>query len=101
MANSAGELPTASKRTLGTHIAGYGFGQRSVHEARRPSQGAMANRTHFFAVAARAMRQILVDYARPHRRGKRGGTVVFLPLDEAVAVAPEVSADLLLLDEAL
>jgi RNA polymerase sigma-70 factor, ECF subfamily len=59
------------------------------------------NRTHFFAVAARAMRQILVDYARRHRRGKRGGTVVFLPLDEALAVAPEVSADLLLLDEAL
>jgi RNA polymerase sigma-70 factor, ECF subfamily len=59
------------------------------------------NRTHFFAVAARAMRQILVDYARRHRRGKRGGAVVILPLDEALAVAPEVSADLLLLDQAL
>jgi RNA polymerase sigma-70 factor, ECF subfamily len=59
------------------------------------------NRTHFFAVAARAMRHILVDYARQHRRDKRGGRAVFVPLDEALAVGPEVSADLLLLDQAL
>ncbi len=59
------------------------------------------NRTHFFAVAARAMRQILIDYARRHGRGKRGGSAVVLPLDEALVTAPEISADLLLLDEAL
>ena len=59
------------------------------------------NRSHFFAVAARAMRRILVDYARQHRRDKRGGGAVFVPLDEALAVSPEVSADLLLLDQAL
>jgi RNA polymerase sigma-70 factor (ECF subfamily) len=59
------------------------------------------NRTHFFAVAARAMRQILIDYARRHGRGKRGGSAVVLPLDEELVTAPEISADLLLLDQAL
>ena len=59
------------------------------------------NRTHFFAVAARAMRQILVDHARGHLRAKRGGGESVLPLDEGMLFAPERSADLLALDEAL
>jgi RNA polymerase sigma-70 factor, ECF subfamily len=59
------------------------------------------NRTHFFAVAARVMRQILVDYARSHQRAKRGGGATPLPLDEALVFAPERSSDLLLLDEAV
>ncbi len=59
------------------------------------------NRTHFFAVAARVMRQILVDYARSHQRAKRGGGADPLPLDEALVFAPERSADLLMLDHAV
>lgn len=59
------------------------------------------NRTHFFAVAARVMRQILVDYARRHQRAKRGSGAAPLPLDEALVFAPERSADLLILDEAV
>jgi RNA polymerase sigma factor (TIGR02999 family) len=59
------------------------------------------NRTHFFAVAARVMRQILVDYARSHQRAKRGSGATPLPLDEALVFAPERSSDLLLLDEAV
>jgi len=59
------------------------------------------NRTHFFAVAARAMRQILVDHARGHLRAKRGGGESVLPLDERMLFTPERSADLLALDEAL
>ena len=59
------------------------------------------NRTHFFAVAARAMRQILVDHARGHLRAKRGGGETAVPLDEGMLFAPERSADLLALDEAL
>jgi RNA polymerase sigma factor (TIGR02999 family) len=59
------------------------------------------NRTHFFAVAARVMRQILVDYARGHQRAKRGGGAALLPLDEALVFAPERSADLLVLDQAV
>ena len=42
------------------------------------------NRAHFFGVAARLMRQILVDYARRHRTRKRGGELEKLPLDAAV-----------------
>ena len=59
------------------------------------------NRAHFFAVAARAMRQILVDHARHHLREKRGGNAAVLPLDEALVFAEERSSDLLLLDTAL
>jgi len=49
------------------------------------------DRTHFFAVAARAMRQVLVDYARRHRREKRGGKAQILQLDEALVFAAERS----------
>jgi RNA polymerase sigma-70 factor (ECF subfamily) len=43
------------------------------------------NRDHFLAVAARAMRQILVDHARKRGRRKRGGEIIFTTLKEAVA----------------
>jgi RNA polymerase sigma factor (TIGR02999 family) len=59
------------------------------------------NRNHFFAVAARVMRHILVDYARFHQRAKRGGGVALLPLDEVFVFAPEASSDLLALNDAL
>jgi RNA polymerase sigma-70 factor, ECF subfamily len=59
------------------------------------------NRLHFFAVASRVMRHVLVDYARRHNRAKRGGDAVLLPLDEAVVFAPEVSSSLLALNTAL
>jgi RNA polymerase sigma-70 factor, ECF subfamily len=60
------------------------------------------SRTHFFAIAAQAMRRILVDYAKNRHRAKRGGNDVKLPLDEALHVAAEgKSMDLVALDEAL
>jgi RNA polymerase sigma factor (TIGR02999 family) len=59
------------------------------------------NRSHFFAVAARAMRQILVDHARGHLAAKRGGGVTVVPLEEGLVFARERSADLLALDRAL
>jgi RNA polymerase sigma factor (TIGR02999 family) len=60
------------------------------------------NRAHFFAIAAQAMRRILVDHARTKHRDKRGGNAVKLPLDEAMAeVRDEQSIDLIALDEAL
>jgi RNA polymerase sigma factor (TIGR02999 family) len=59
------------------------------------------DRVHFFAVAARAMRRILVDHARGRRRERRGGGHAALPLDEAVAATPEPSIDLLALDQAM
>jgi len=57
------------------------------------------NRVHFYAVASRAMRQVLVDHARKRKAIKREVEVV--PLDEALVLAPERSAELLALDEAL
>jgi RNA polymerase sigma factor (TIGR02999 family) len=60
------------------------------------------NRAHFFAIAATAMRRILVDYARERNREKRGGALENLPLDEALQIsANEKSVDLVALDEAL
>ena len=60
------------------------------------------NRAHFFAIAAQAMRRILVDYARERKREKRGGAAENLPLDEALTiVSQEKSVDLVALDEAL
>jgi len=59
------------------------------------------NRAHFFAVAAQAMRHILVDYARTQHRAKRGGEVVFTSLAEAPLVSSERSAEVVALDEAL
>ncbi len=60
------------------------------------------NRTHFFAIAAQAMRRILVDHARTKHREKRGGDDAKLSLDEALTfVADERNIDLIALDEAL
>jgi RNA polymerase sigma factor (TIGR02999 family) len=60
------------------------------------------NRAHFYGIAARLMRRILVDYARAHHAQKRGGSAIFLPLDAAgEAVAAAGAADVLAIDEAL
>ncbi len=59
------------------------------------------NRAHFFAVAAQAIRRILVDHARGHQRQKRGGGRERVRLDEDVAVLDERDIDLIALDEAL
>jgi RNA polymerase sigma factor (TIGR02999 family) len=58
-------------------------------------------RSHFFAVAAQAMRRILVDHARARQRDKRGGGRARVVLDEAVALSPQKDEDVLALDEAL
>jgi RNA polymerase sigma factor (TIGR02999 family) len=59
------------------------------------------DRAHFFGVAARLMRQILVDYARRHRSRKRGGEFEKLTLDAVLAFTPEKSTELIMLDQAL
>jgi RNA polymerase sigma factor (TIGR02999 family) len=60
------------------------------------------NRAHFFAVAAKMMRRILVDHARRRHRAKRGGSGITVPLDEEqLLVAEKSEVDLLALDEAL
>ncbi len=57
------------------------------------------DRSHFFGVAARLMRQILVDHARRRQAGKRAGLKV--PLEEAVSFQHERSRDLVALDSGL
>src|SRR5437763_1707866 len=59
------------------------------------------SRAHFFAVAARAMRQILVSYARSNRAQKRGGGGARIELDEAAILSPEQSREIVDLHEAL
>src|SRR5277367_1724344 len=67
-----------------------------VHEAYLQlvdSEVAWESRIHFYAVAARVLRHILVDYAKASRRQKRGGGAEKLSLDEAIVVGPEISSE--------
>jgi len=59
------------------------------------------NRAHFFAMAARTMRRILVDSARARGNQRRGGDVVKVALDDALVVGTDRRDDLVALDEAL
>jgi RNA polymerase sigma factor (TIGR02999 family) len=59
------------------------------------------NRNHFFGIAARLMRRILVDDARKRNSAKRGGSLIQVPLDEATNVVQEQAANVVALDEAL
>ena len=62
---------------------------------------AWQNRAHFFAVAARAMRFILVDYARRQRYAKRGGGAFKVSLSEAGPLGEQRADELIALDDAL
>lgn len=65
------------------------------------NQPRLANRSHFLAVAAKAMRQILVDHARSTLREKRGAGAKAVELDEAAVLSPEPTREILDLNEAL
>src|SRR4029077_15928551 len=59
------------------------------------------NRSHFFAVAAQAMRQILVNYAKASQSQKRGGGALKVELDEVALISPEQTSEILDVHEAL
>jgi RNA polymerase sigma factor (TIGR02999 family) len=59
------------------------------------------DRSHFFAVAATAMRRVLIDYARHYRTEKRGGTPMRVSLTDGMLVVEERAETLLALDDAL
>lgn len=59
------------------------------------------DRLHFFAVASRIIRRILVDHARQRRAAKRGGQAGRIPMEEVEPDAPALDVDLVALDEAL
>jgi RNA polymerase sigma factor (TIGR02999 family) len=100
------ELRRIAERQLRHHREGHTLNTTAlVHEAYlkmvAPSSLVWADRSHFFGVAARAMRQVLINAACKHATLKRGGKWRRLPLNESV-LAVEEQADLLLdLDEAL
>ena len=59
------------------------------------------DRAHFFAVAAQAMRQILVNYAKASQSQKRGGGVLKVDLDAVALISPEQTTEILDVHEAL
>jgi RNA polymerase sigma factor (TIGR02999 family) len=59
------------------------------------------SRAHFFGVAGKAMRHILVNYAERQQAAKRGGGAEVVPLDHVNPVAPEAAEEVLALHEAL
>jgi RNA polymerase sigma factor (TIGR02999 family) len=65
------------------------------------SKPSFTNRSHFLAVAAKAMRQILVNHAKASQRQKRGAGAAKVELDEAALISPEQPRAILDLNEAL
>ena len=59
------------------------------------------NHEHFIAVAANVMRRVLVDYARMHKAGIRGGDFQRVEFEEDIAISRERSGELMALDDAL
>ena len=59
------------------------------------------DRAHFVGIAARLMRQVLVDHARSRGYRKRGGGMLRVPLDNALLITPEPELDVLAVDRAL
>ncbi|MEW5916126.1 MAG: sigma-70 family RNA polymerase sigma factor [Gemmatimonadota bacterium] len=99
------ELRAIASRQLGREHAAHTLQTTAlVHEAYLRLVGTDVSwngRSHFFAVAARVMRRILVDQARARHRAKRGGDEQPITLDERRAAAAEPDETLLALHEAL
>ena len=100
------ELRAIARRQLSGERADHTLTPTAlVHEAylklARLDRIEWQNRAHFFAIAARSMRNLLVDHAQRRNRQKRGGGVPNIPLDEAIGL-PGVDPDqVLVLDNAL
>jgi RNA polymerase sigma-70 factor (ECF subfamily) len=75
--------------------------ERPEHTLQTTALVQWKNRGHFFAVAAQAMRRVLVDYARRHQAVKRGSSSPKISLEEVVAVSNETAHELLVIDELL
>jgi RNA polymerase sigma factor (TIGR02999 family) len=82
-----------------SHVAGYCVSQRSLHSACK-HRSAIAGPAHFFAVAARLLRRILVDHAKSRGRAKRGGGQIRVTLNE-YQVIQEPDREMIALDDSL
>lgn len=101
-----GELRRLAHNYMRNERAGHTLQTTAIiHEAYLrlidAGQVRLDNRAHFFAVAARLMRQILVDLARSRGYQKRGGGAHQVSLDEALVISPERNDDLVALNDAL
>lgn len=101
------ELRSLAHRELRRERDGHTLNTTAlVHEAyikliKHPPDGSWDGRRHFFGIAARAMRQILVNYAKKRSRQKRGGNSKPLPFEEGIYLSDEKAEELVALDEAL
>jgi len=100
-----GELKKLAIAALGSGRAQTLQPTALVHEAYLRLSNArrleIGNRKQFYALAARVMRQVLVDHARAKGRRKRGGDALLVTLGDEVAAPGSPTIDLLALDEAL
>jgi RNA polymerase sigma factor (TIGR02999 family) len=100
-----GELRRVASRQLRSERSGHSLGTTGlVHEAylklADQTRVQWQDRAHFYCVASRAMRRILVDYARRYRAQRRGGELQRVSLEEDASVS-ERGETLLALDQAL
>jgi RNA polymerase sigma factor (TIGR02999 family) len=100
------ELKGIARRQLGAERSDHTLQPTAlVHEAylklARLESIQWVNRAQFFALAARAMRRVLVDYALARRAAKRGGGAEHVALDEALVVSADDAEEILALHEAL
>lgn len=99
------ELHAIAHRQLANEREGHTFQTTALlHEAYLRLIGVditWEDRRHFYAVAARAMRRVLVDHARARASSKRGGSFRLVTLDDDLARPEDQAVDLLALDDAL
>ena len=100
------ELRRVARRHLAREQAGHGLQATVlVHEVYLRlvdvNRLTLKNRVHFFAIAAKLMRQVLVDHARRQHAEKRGGQMTMLSLDGISPAVQPPNVDMLALDEAL
>src|SRR6266545_2844089 len=107
------DMPSVSPQRVTQLLADWSHGDDAalaeltplVYEELRRLAGqahpSFTNRSHFFAVAAQAMRQILVNYAKASQSQKRGGGALKVDLDAAALISPEQTTEILDVHEAL
>lgn len=100
------ELRKMARRYMNNQSSGHTLQTTAlIHEAYlklvHQNNKRWQNRSHFFAVAAKAMRHILVDHSRTRQRIKRGGDTKLISLDQVAEISSGRAAQIVALDEAL
>ena len=99
------DLRRLARSRLAGHRRGHLDTTALVHEAYLDlvdqTRVPWSNRAQFFAITARAMRQIVVDHARRRQASKRGGGKAHVPLEETEIAVDDASEELILLEDGL